>query len=102
MAKEEARTRAEHLLTEFGLADRLYHYPYQLSIGQKRRIATARALFMKPMLLLADEPTNDLDPENSRVVVEALFSGVRSGKSALLYATHDKELAQRADTVLYL
>lgn len=90
------RKRAIELLESFGLAERVQYFPHQLSVGQKRRIATARALFAEPELIIADEPTNDLDEENAKLVVDALFSYVDAGRSALLFATHDKRLAQRA------
>ena len=94
--------RAKEMLMEFGLEDRVYHFPFQLSIGQKRRIATARALFLDPPLIIADEPTNDLDGKNAQIVVDALFDRVGRGEAALIYATHDQELAQKADRVLEL
>lgn len=100
MSDEEVEQRATGMLQSFGLENRMYHFPFQMSIGQKRRVATARALFLNPALIIADEPTNDLDEENSQKVVDALFAPVASGKSALIYATHDLELAQRADNIL--
>ena len=94
--------RAAELLAQFGLAERMYHFPSQLSVGQKRRIATARALIAQPDLIIADEPTNDLDPENAAKVVDALFAPVVEGRAGLLIATHDAELAERADAVFRL
>ena len=70
----------------------MYYYPHQLSVGQKRRVATARALLLKPPLIIADEPTNDLDAENAKIVVNALFERVEKGEAALLFATHDHSL----------
>ena len=81
--------------------ERLHHYPYQLSIGQKRRVATARALMMHPPILIADEPTNDLDAESTRSVADVLFEHVGRG-GILLFATHDQALAARADRVMHL
>lgn len=97
----DARQRAEDLLVSFGLDERLYHYPYQLSIGQKRRVATARSLLFDPAIIIADEPTNDLDALSARSVTDALFERVKRGRS-LLFATHDQELVRRADRVMRL
>lgn len=93
--------RAKQLLVDLGLEDRLNHYPFQLSIGQKRRVALARALIMKPQILIADEPTNDLDSSNAASVTEALFGHAERG-GILLYATHDRELLERATHVMHL
>lgn len=93
--------RAKQLLCELGLEDRLNHYPFQLSIGQKRRVALARALVMKPQILIADEPTNDLDASNAASVTEALFGHAEQG-GILLYATHDQQLLERATRVMRL
>ena len=97
----DVQARAQELLENFGLADRIYHYPHQLSVGQRRRVAVARALLLKPRILIADEPTNDLDEESASVVAEALFSYAQEG-NALLYATHIPALAQRAQAVMAL
>lgn len=99
MSDADVRARAEELLGSFGLAERIEYFPHQLSIGQKRRIACARALFLGPPLIIADEPTNDLDAENAAAVVDALFAPVERGEAGLLIATHDMELADRADRV---
>ncbi len=101
MPSGEARERAEELLVRFGLSERIEHYPYQLSIGQKRRIAAARALMLSPKLIIADEPTNDLDAASAKTVADTLFDHVSAGGS-LLYATHDPDLAARADTIMRL
>lgn len=94
---EDVKRRSIVLLESLGLADRVHHFPHQLSVGQKRRIATARALINDPELIIADEPTNDLDRDNVARVVDALFARVRAGESALLFATHDMGVAARAD-----
>ena len=91
--------RAQELLEQFGLGDRMYHYPHQLSVGQKRRIAVARAMIMSPKVIIADEPTNDLDEESAATVADALFAYAGKG-NALLYATHVPALAERADIVM--
>lgn len=93
--------RAAELLERFGLADRMYHYPHQLSVGQKRRVAVARAMLLKPRIVIADEPTNDLDEESAKEVANALFEYAEQG-NALLYATHVPALAKRAETVMTL
>ena len=93
--------RAAELLERFGLADRMYHYPHQLSVGQKRRVAVARAMLLKPRIVIADEPTNDLDEESAKEVANALFEYAEQG-NALLYATHVPALAKRAKTVMML
>ena len=95
-----AEERAKAMMAEFCLTERTYHYPFQLSVGQKRRVATARALVLDPPLIIADDPTNELDAENTERVVNALFRGVESGQAGLLFATHDMSLAKRADHVL--
>jgi ABC-type lipoprotein export system ATPase subunit len=97
----DAKARARELLCAFGLEKRLDHYPYQLSIGQKRRVAAARALLMKPRIIIADEPTNDLDAQSAQTVADTLFEQVERGCS-LLFATHDKALARRADVIMNL
>lgn len=93
--------RAAELLERFGLADRMYHYPHQLSVGQKRRVAVARAMLLKPRIVIADEPTNDLDEESAKEVANAIFEYAEQG-NALLYATHVPALAKRAKTVMTL
>lgn len=93
--------RAAELLERFGLAVRMYHYPHQLSVGQKRRVAVARAMLLKPRIIIADEPTNDLDEESAKEVANALFEYAEQG-NALLYATHVPALAKRAKTVMTL
>lgn len=99
---EAVKRRSIELLESLGLADRVHHFPHQLSVGQKRRIATARALINEPELIIADEPTNDLDRANAERVVDALFARVEAGKSALLFATHDMDVAARADARYHL
>ena len=95
------RERADQLLDGLGLDDRLMHYPYQLSIGQKRRVSVARALLLDPPIVIADEPTNDLDADSSASVADTLFERAANG-GILLFATHDRELASRASRVMHL
>lgn len=93
--------RACELLERFGLADRMYHYPHQLSVGQRRRVAVARAMLLEPKIIIADEPTNDLDEKSAAEVADALFDYAAQG-NALLYATHLPALASRAKTIMTL
>lgn len=91
----DTRTWARELANRFGLKERLNHLPHELSLGQRRRVAIARALVNKPSILLADEPTNDLDPPRSQQIGDILFSLNKEGLTLLL-VTHRWELAQRA------
>ncbi|OXE36737.1 MAG: ABC transporter [Phenylobacterium zucineum] len=97
-----ARLRAEDLLGQLGLAERIQHQPAQLSGGEQQRIAIARALANKPRLLLADEPTGNLDPVTSAAVFENLYALARQEGVAALVATHNFELARHMDRVLGL
>jgi lipoprotein-releasing system ATP-binding protein len=97
-----ARARAAALLSDLGLAERLEHQPAQLSGGEQQRVAVARALANRPRILLADEPTGNLDPETSASVFESLRSMVRGQGVAALIATHNLELAGQMDRVLTL
>ena len=98
----DARARAEELLTQLGLGDRMTHQPPQLSGGERQRVAVARALANRPRLLLADEPTGNLDPATSQTVFEALRDVVRTNGVAALIATHNMELAGHMDRVFAL
>ena len=93
---------AATLLSQFGLSDRLHDYPETLSGGEQQRVAVARALLLKPPLLLADEPTGNLDAENSNHVADLLFSSCREQNISLVLATHSTEVAAMADTRLHL
>ncbi|WP_420478501.1 ABC transporter ATP-binding protein [Brevundimonas sp. FT23028] len=95
----DARARAGELLTALGLADRLTHQPSQMSGGERQRVAVARALANRPRLLLADEPTGNLDPATSQTVFEALHDVVKQTGVAALIATHNMELAGHMDRV---
>ena len=97
-----ARERATELLSRMGLADRLNHQPSQLSGGERQRVAVARALANRPRLLLADEPTGNLDPATSQTVFEALRYLARTTGVAALIATHNIELAGHMDRVFAL
>ena len=88
-----ARDRAEQLLSDFGLTDRMTHRPGELSAGERQRVALARALLNQPRLLLADEPTGNLDPENARGVLELLAQFHEQGGTILLVTHHDRAAA---------
>ncbi len=90
-----ATTRAEELLQKVGLAARLTHYPSQLSGGEQQRVAVARALVSRPRLLLADEPTGNLDAANGEQVIKLLFELTADFGSSLVLVTHDAALAAR-------
>lgn len=93
----DARTRATHLLDEVGLAERAHHYPSQLSGGEQQRVALARALANNPKVLLADEPTGNLDTSTGQHVIDMLFDVNRDRGTTLVLVTHDRDLAARAD-----
>ena len=94
--------RAKALLEEVGLADRGHHYPSQLSGGEQQRVALARALANEPRLLLADEPTGNLDSHNGQHVIELLFDVNRKRGTTLVLVTHDRDLAAMADAQVRL
>lgn len=96
-AKRDARDQATRLLTDVGLADRAGHFPHELSGGERQRVAVARALINDPEVILADEPTGNLDERNSRVVEQVLFSLVRKYGKTLILVTHDAELTDKGD-----
>lgn len=98
----DAAARARALLGDVGLSHRLDHRPAELSGGEQQRVAFARALANRPKLLLADEPTGNLDPETSNRVFDVLLGLVRSTGLAALIATHNPELAGRMDRILRL
>ena len=99
-SRKEALARAEVLLTQLGLSARLRHQPAQLSGGEQQRVAVARALTNAPRLLLADEPTGNLDPATSEAVFTNLRDLVRSTGVAALIATHNLEMIRHMDRVL--
>jgi lipoprotein-releasing system ATP-binding protein len=97
-----ARQEAERLLQLLGLGQRLHHQPAQLSGGEQQRVAIARSLVNRPKLLLADEPTGNLDPTTSEIVFQRLFEAARSEGIGALIATHNHTLAQHMDRVVTL
>jgi len=95
-------TRARELLTSVGLADRMDHYPVQLSGGEQQRVALARAFMCKPPILMADEPTGNLDSVNGTLVLDLLISLNQREGTTLVLVTHDRTLAARADRIITL
>jgi len=102
VTRDEATERARRILTAVGLADRTDHFPTQLSGGERQRVAVARALVNDPDIILADEPTGNLDEGNSRTVENILFDLVREYGKTLLLVTHDVSLAERGEHHLHL
>src|SRR3984893_9640859 len=95
--ERDAGDRARELLDRVGLLDRRDHYPVQLSGGEQQRVALARAFVMRPPILMADEPTGNLDSKNGRLVLDLLLQLNQREKTTLLLVTHDQELASYAD-----
>jgi len=100
--KPEAKRRAQKLLESVGLSSRAEHFPAELSGGEQQRVAIARALVNRPALLLADEPTGNLDPQTSEDVFQVMLQTIRSLKIGALVVTHNAELAGRMDRILQL
>jgi putative ABC transport system ATP-binding protein len=98
----DPRTRAESLLEEVGLTGRAHHYPSQLSGGEQQRVALARALANNPPIVLADEPTGNLDTTNGRHIMDLLREVHRARGTTIVLVTHDAELAAMADAKLVL
>ena len=102
LAERTARSRAEELLSEVGLAGRMTHRPAELSGGEQQRCAVARALVHDPALVLADEPSGNLDHANSERLHEIFFRLAREFETAVVVVTHNRQLAARADRILWL
>ncbi|NQY38819.1 MAG: ABC transporter ATP-binding protein [Henriciella sp.] len=102
MKRRAAREKAEALLAEMGLSERLTHQPGQMSGGEQQRVAIARALVNDPRLVIADEPTGNLDPATTERVFESLIRMARSEGAAVLVATHNMALTRHMDRVLTL
>jgi len=90
-----AEIKAKEILDRFGLSERFYNLPSQLSGGEQQRVAIARSIVMKPKLILADEPTGNLDSENSELISKILFDYVTNEKASLIIVTHDNNLANQ-------
>lgn len=101
-SRREGEERARKLLSSLGLAERLHHRPAELSGGEQQRTAICRALANRPRLILADEPTGNLDPTTSELVFQELLALFRSEGVAALIATHNLDLASRMDRVVVL
>lgn len=100
--KDEIEKRAMELLKSVGLEERVHHKPSQLSGGEKQRVAIARALINSPKILLADEPTGNLDEETSETIFNILRDINKNRKQTIIVVTHSKDLAQISDKKLYL
>jgi putative ABC transport system ATP-binding protein len=100
--RRDASARAKRFLDEVGLADRGHHYPSQLSGGEQQRVAIARALANDPPIILADEPTGNLDSTTGKLIMELLLNVRRSRQTTLMLVTHDPDLAALADSRLVL
>jgi putative ABC transport system ATP-binding protein len=101
IAKEEREERAHQVLCDVGLADRIKHKPNELSGGQKQRVAIARALVNRPSIILADEPTGNLDSKTSAEIME-VFDQIHQRGNTLIVVTHEEEIARRAHRIIRL
>ena len=101
LGKEEREARAAEVLTQVGLADRMDHRPNQLSGGQRQRVAVARALVNSPALILADEPTGNLDSKTS-IEIMKLFDDIQAAGNTVVLVTHEEDIAQHAKRVIRL
>jgi putative ABC transport system ATP-binding protein len=101
-ARGDGKPKALALLDAVGLADRVHHYPVQLSGGEQQRVALARAFVLEPPIVLADEPTGNLDSANGRHVLDLLTGRQRDARTTLVMVTHDPEIAARADRQIHL
>ena len=102
LSGKESRERARHLLAQVGMSDRAEHRPAELSGGEQQRIAIARSLMNRPRIILADEPTGNLDPKNSRGILELLQELRQQEKKTILMVTHNRELTKAADITYVL
>ncbi|MDQ3019197.1 MAG: ABC transporter ATP-binding protein [Bacteroidota bacterium] len=99
---EPDKNRAEELLTEVGLSERLNHKPSELSGGEAQRVAIARALINSPKLILADEPTGNLDSENADSIIDLIFNLREKYKQTFVIVTHNEEFAKKCDRIIHL
>jgi len=102
VSMQEAEDRARRLLSSVGMSHRLSHRPWQLSGGEQQRVAVVRALVNEPLVLLADEPSGNLDHQSSERLHDLLFTLRRDRELAMVLVTHNTELAERADRILHL
>ena len=98
----DPQQKTDQLLEDVGLKARAHHYPSQLSGGEQQRVAIARAFANNPSILLADEPTGNLDTQNGKIIFELLLKMNRNRGTTLVLVTHEKELAERADRQIHL
>ena len=98
--RRKLSAKAQELLASFGLAERIKHRPAQLSGGEKQRVAIARALILDPPILIADEPTGNLDSETGATILDLIFAEQERRTLSLLLVTHDEEVTARCDRVL--
>tara|TARA_B100001027_G_scaffold216950_1_gene195379 strand:- start:4117 stop:4788 length:672 start_codon:yes stop_codon:yes gene_type:complete len=97
---DNPKQKAEDLLVQFGLKDRLHHFPTQLSGGEQQRVAIARSMAVNPKLILADEPTGNLDSENSQMISNLLFEYANKNQSSFVLVTHDLKFAEKCDRII--
>ena len=97
---DNSKQKAEDLLIQFGLKDRLHHFPTQLSGGEQQRVAIARSMAVNPKLILADEPTGNLDSENSQMISNLLFDYANKNQSSFVLVTHDLKFAEKCDHII--
>ena len=98
----DLRRRSKELLERVGLSNRAHHYPVQLSGGEQQRVALARAFVTEPPILMADEPTGNLDSANGQHVLDLLLALNREQRTTMVLVTHDKKLAEYADRIITL
>ena len=97
---ENAQKKSAELLDQFGLKDRLNHFPSQLSGGEQQRVAIARSIILSPKLILADEPSGNLDSENSKLIIQLLFKYSKQNNSSLILVTHYQSIAKECDKII--
>ena len=97
---DNAQKKSVELLDQFGLKDRLNHFPSQLSGGEQQRVAIARSIILSPKLILADEPSGNLDSENSKLIIQLLFKYSKQNNSSLILVTHDQSIAKECDKII--
>lgn len=100
--RKDARQKAEELLNQVGLGDRLTHYPSQLSGGEQQRVSIARAFANEPKILFADEPTGNLDTETGDMIENLIFQLNKEKGTTLILVTHDPQLAERSQQIIYI
>ena len=102
LAGDDARGKAAHILDRVGLGDRLFHRPYEMSGGQQQRVAVARAIANDPVIILADEPTANLDVQTGEEIIELLVSLKDENNATIISATHDMKMLDVSDRILWI